>query len=145
MVGRRIDFPYAACRCFTFLSLILISGLFIFGFLKATRNHFDSCVSFQGNDRGDEAATDERCPDGRQEVGSEPSLNDIAEPTGIQCSAGKVGVFLHCEEDQARSLMRAAQLARRFDAVQSWHRDIEYDDIRMEPVGLCEECSSIAH
>jgi hypothetical protein len=28
----------------------------------------------------DEAAVGERCPDGRQEVGSEPGLNDIAEP-----------------------------------------------------------------
>ena len=40
--------------------------------------------------------------EGAQEVGSEPRLNDIAEPARIECGPGEVGVFVDCEEDQAR-------------------------------------------
>ena len=36
------------------------------------------------------------------QVGSEPRLNDIAEPARIECGPGEVGVFVVCEEDQAR-------------------------------------------
>jgi len=58
----------------------------------------------------------ERCPDGRQEVGSEPRLNDIAEPARIECGPGEVDVFVDREEDQARRPVRAPALARRFAA-----------------------------
>src|SRR5271165_875412 len=93
----------------------------------------------------DEAAIGERCPDGRQKIGSEPRLNDIAEPACIECGLGEVGVFVDREKDQARGPVRAPELARRFDAVEPRHGDIEHDDIRMKPLRLSEEFASIAH
>jgi hypothetical protein len=92
-----------------------------------------------------EAAVGERCPDGRQEVGSEPRLNDIAVPARIECGPGEVGVFVDGEKDQARGPVRAPELARGFDAVEPRHGDVEHDQIRMEPLGLSEEFASIAH
>jgi hypothetical protein len=59
-----------------------------FVFLKVTVSHFGLCVFFQGNYLRDEAAIGERCADGRQEVGSEPRLNDIAVPARIECGPG---------------------------------------------------------
>src|SRR5271157_4850341 len=106
------------------------------------RNRF-RFIEAQG--RRDEAAIGERCPDGRQEVGSEPRLNDIAEPARIECGLGEVGVFVDREEDQARRLVRAPELARRFDAVEPRHGDVEHDDIRMESLRLSKEFASIAH
>ena len=93
----------------------------------------------------DEEAIGERRPDGRQEIGSEPRFNDITEPARIECGLREVGVFMDREEDQARRPVRAPQLARRFDAVEPRHGDVEHDDIRMEPFLLSEECASIAH
>src|SRR5271166_432473 len=92
----------------------------------------------------DEAAIGERCSDARQEVGSEPRLNDIAEPARIECGPGEVDVFVEREEDQSRRVVRAPELARRFDAVETRHSDVEHDQIRMEPLCLSEECASIA-
>ena len=40
--------------------------------------------------------------------------------------------------------LRAPELARRFDAVEPRHGDVEHDDIRMEPFRLSEEFVSIA-
>ena len=91
----------------------------------------------------DEAAIGERCPDGRQEVRSEPRLNDIAEPARIECGSGEVGVFVDREEDQAHRPRRAPELARRFDAVEPRHGDVEHDDIRMELLRLSEEFAPI--
>ena len=87
----------------------------------------------------------ERCPDGGQEVRSEARLDDIAEPARIECGAGVVGVFVDREEDDAGRPLRASKLARRFDAVEPRHGDVEHDDIRMEPLRLGEELASIAH
>jgi len=56
---------------------------------------------FEKSHTGDEAAIGKRSPDGRQEVGSEARLNDIAEPASIDCSSGEVSVFVDREEDQA--------------------------------------------
>lgn len=93
----------------------------------------------------DEAAIRKRCPDGRQEVGSEPSLNDIAESARIEGGAGVVGVFMDCDEDNAGGPLRAPELARRFDTVEPRHGDVEHDDIRMKPLRLSKEFASIAH
>jgi hypothetical protein len=41
--------------------------------------------------------------------------------------------------------VRALELARRFDALESRHGDVEHDDIRMERLSLSEEFASIAH
>ena len=49
------------------------------------------------------------------------------------------------EEDQAHRAVRAPELARRFDTVEPRHRDVEHDDIRMEPLRFSEEFASIAH
>ena len=78
---------------------------------------------------------------GRRSEASRP-LNDIAKPARIEYGLSEVGVFVDCEEDQAR---RVPELARRFDAVEPRHGDVEHDDIRMEPLRLSEECVSIAH
>jgi hypothetical protein len=107
--------------------------------------HFGLCVFFQGNCWRDEAAIGERCPDGRQQVGSEPRLNDIAEPACIECGPGEVGVLVDGEEDQTRRPVQAPELTRSFDAVEPRHGDVEHDQIRMEPLRLSEECASIAH
>jgi hypothetical protein len=56
------------------------------------------CLFIEAHDGRDEAAIGERCPDGRQEVGSEQRLNDIAEPARIECCLGEVGVFVDCED-----------------------------------------------
>ena len=112
---------------------------------KVTVSHFGLCVFFQGNCWRDEAAIGERRPDSGQEVGSEPRLNDITEPARIECGPGKVGVFVDREEDQARRPVRAMKLARRLDAVEPWHGDVQDDDIRMEPLRLSEQFASIAH
>jgi hypothetical protein len=93
----------------------------------------------------DEAAIGKRCPDGRQKVGSEPRLNDIAEPARIECGLGEVGVFVDREEDQARRPVQAPESARRFDAVEPRHGDVEHDDIRMESLRLKQEFASVAH
>ena len=50
----------------------------------------------------DEGAIGERCPDGRQEVGSEPRLDDIAEPAHL---LGEVGVVVDSEEDETGRLV----------------------------------------
>ena len=49
----------------------------------------------------DEAAIGERRPDGRQEIGSEPRLDDIAEPTRVERGPGVVGIFVDREKDEA--------------------------------------------
>src|SRR5271157_4777758 len=123
--------PRAGASSFNFGIFIFIPFR-CFVFLKVTVSHFGLCVFSQGNSWRDEAAIGERCPDGRQEVGSESRLNDIAEPTRIECGSGEVGVFVDREEDQARRPVRAPQLTRRFDAVEP--RDVEHDNIRMEPL-----------
>ena len=41
--------------------------------------------------------------------------------------------------------MRASELARRFDAVEPRHGNVENDDIREEALRLSEELASIAH
>ena len=51
--------------------------------------------------------------EGVQEVGSEPRLNDIAEPARIECGPGEVGVFVDCEEDQAQAATSACSLIGR--------------------------------
>jgi hypothetical protein len=117
---------FSACWCWFFWGI----GRSQFRFIEA-----------QGG--RDEAAIGERSPDGRQEVGSEPPLKDIAEPARIECRLGEVGVFVDREEDQARRPVRATQLARRFDAVEPRHGDVEHDDIRMELLRLSEEFASI--
>src|SRR5271165_5711290 len=136
--------PRAGARSFSFCIFAVIP-FFCFVFLKVTVSYFGLCVFFQGNCWRDEAAIGERCPDGRQEVGSEPRLNDIAEPARIEYGSGEVGVFVDREEDQARRPVQAPQLARRFDAVEPRHGDVEHDDVRMEPLRLSQECASIAH
>src|SRR5271166_3468340 len=134
----------ASPSSFSFGTFIFIPfGCFVF--LKVTVSHFGLCVFFQGNCWRDEAAIGERCPDGRQEVGSEPRLNDIAEPARIECGSGEVGVFVDREEDQARRPVRVPELTRRFDAIEPRHGDIEHDYIGMEPLGLSQEFASIAH
>ena len=93
----------------------------------------------RGARRADEGLIRKRCPDGREKVGSEPRLNDIAEPARIECGAGVVGVFVGRKEDGAGRPLRAPELARRFDAVEPRHGDIEHDDIEMEPLRLGEK------
>src|SRR5208282_2225170 len=96
--------PRAGVRSLSFGIFVFIPfGCFVF--LKVTVSHFGLCVFFQGNCWRDEAVIGERCPDGRQQVGSEPRLNDIAEPARIECGPGEVGVFVDREEDQARRLV----------------------------------------
>jgi hypothetical protein len=116
----------------------------LFCFLKVTVSHFGLCVFFQGNCWRDETAIGECCPDGRQEVRSEPRLNNITEPARIQCGLGEVGVFVDREKDEAGTPVRAAKLARRFDAVEPGHGDVEHDDIRMEPLRFSKKFASIA-
>ena len=41
--------------------------------------------------------------------------------------------------------MRAPELARRSDAVEPRHGNVEHDDIRMEPLRFSEEFVSIAY
>ena len=72
-------------------------------------------------------------------------FNDIAEPARIECGAGVVGVFVDREEDEAGRPLRTLELARRFDAVEPRHGDVEHDDIRMEPLRLSKEFASVAH
>jgi hypothetical protein len=114
-------------------------------FLKIAVSHFGLCVFFQGNCWRDEAAIGKRFSDGRQEIGSEPRLDDIAEPARIECGPGEVGVFVDGEEDQARRSVLAPELARRFDTVEPRHADVEHNDIRMESLRLSQEFASIAH
>ena len=61
----------------------------------------------------DKAAIGERCPDGRQEVGSEPRLNDIAEPARIECGLGVVCVFVDREEDEHGQAAASAGIGAR--------------------------------
>jgi hypothetical protein len=49
------------------------------------------------------------------------------------------------KENQARRVARIPQSARRFNAVEFRHGDVEHDDIRIEPLCLSEECESIGH
>ena len=86
-----------------------------------------------------------RCPDGRQEVGGEPRLNNVAEPARIECGPGVVGVFVDREENKASRSVRAPEPARRFNAVEPRHRNVEHDDVRAEPLRLSEELVSITH
>ena len=86
-----------------------------------------------------------RCPYGREKVRSEPRLHDIAESARIQCGAGVVSVFVDREEDEAGRLRQASELARRLDAVEPRHGDVEHDDIRMEALRLSKEFASIAY
>ena len=48
------------------------------------------------------------------------------------------------EGREAGRPLRAPEFARRFDAVESRHCDVEHNDIGMEPLRLSEEFSSIA-
>ena len=82
----------------------------------------------------DEAAIGERCQDSTQEVGSEPPLNDIAKAAGIERGQSEVSGFVDREEDQSRRPVRAPELVRRLDGVESRHCDVEHDDIRAEPL-----------
>jgi hypothetical protein len=49
------------------------------------------------------------------------------------------------EEDKTGRPVRAPELARRFDAVEPRHGDVEHDDIRIEPLRLSKKFVSIAH
>lgn len=49
------------------------------------------------------------------------------------------------EKDETSRPLRAPELARRFDAVEPRHGDVEHDDIRMKPLRLGEEQASLAH
>ena len=92
----------------------------------------------------DEEAIGKRRPCGGEAIGSEPRLNNVAEPARIKCGPGVVGVFVDREKDETSRPLRAPQLARRFDDVEPRHGDVEYDDIRMEALRLSEEFASIA-
>src|SRR5271165_163469 len=120
----------------------IVFCLLVLVYLRDRKKRFRFIKAHGGRD---EAAIRERCPDGRQEVGSEPRLNDKAKPARIECGLSEVGVFVDREEDQACRPLRAPELARRFDAVEPRHCDVEHDDIRTEPLRLSEECASIAH
>jgi len=122
------------------LSFHCVLGVGFFGGLSEVT--LASSKTYRGRD---EAAIGQRCPNGRQEIRSEPRLDDIAQAARIECCPGEVGVFMDCEEDQAHRPVRAPELARRFDAVEPRHGDVEHDDIRMESLRFSEEFVSIAH
>ena len=83
--------------------------------------------------------------DRREEIRSEARLHDIAESARIERGTRVVRVFMDRQEDQAGRLIEVEQLARRFDAVQPRHGDVENDDIWTKPLRLDEELTSIAH
>jgi hypothetical protein len=45
-----------------------------------------------------------RRPDGRQELGREPRLEDIAEPARVKCGPGEVGIFADLRETHERRI-----------------------------------------
>ena len=86
-----------------------------------------------------------RCPYGGEEIRGEPRINNVAEPARIECGPGEVGVFVNGEKDETGRLVRAPELACRFNAVEPRHGNVEHDDIRMKPLRLGEELAPIAH
>jgi hypothetical protein len=89
--------------------------------------YFDLRIFPQGNCWRDEAAVGQRCADGRHKVGSEPSLNHIAQPARIECSPGELAPFVNGKEDQAGRVARTSQSVRGFDAIETWHGDGQHD------------------
>ena len=74
-----------------------------------------------------------------EEIRGEPRLrSNVAEPARIECCAGVVGVFVDREKDETGRPRRAPELARRFDAVEPRHGDVEHDDVSIEPLRLSE-------
>ena len=75
----------------------------------------ESSAGYLGELRGSGASSNREARpirrEGAQEVGSEPRLNDIAEPARIECGPGEVGVFVDREEDQAGRSVRAPEFA----------------------------------
>jgi hypothetical protein len=90
-------------------------------------------------------AIGERCSDRGQEVGGEPRLDDIAESARVECSLDEVRVFVDRQENETGRLVRAPELARRFNAVEPRHGNVEDNNVRVEPLRLSEEFASITH
>jgi hypothetical protein len=61
----------------------------------------------EAHGRRDERAIGKRGPYGRQEIGSEPRLYDIAQPARIECGPGIIGVFVDREEHEPSRLLQA--------------------------------------
>src|SRR6478735_1412916 len=111
----------------SFLSFILavLSG----SILKVRRRSLCLEVFLPTNCRRDEQLTGQHRSDRWQKIGSQPFLDDISESADLDGCPNEIGIFVHCEKDQAGLVVRTPKSACRFDAIKLWHRNIENDNI----------------
>src|SRR5215472_4374195 len=98
----------------------------------------------QGDGGGHEKATGQRLPHGREKIGREPGLEDIAQGPGGEGGADIVRVRVHGQKDDPGQGTRSPQLLGRLDTVQHGHRDVEHHDVRLEPGRLVQKRLPIA-
>ena len=70
---------------------------------------------------------------GRNEIGGQPRLDDIASTARLHSRPHIIGIVMHREKHQLRTATSLPEAVRGLDAVQTWHGDVEDHHVRIQP------------